>query len=130
MIESGTYYIKTRKNDVANSSYKNSLCNTDNTTETTKNCTRTTTVWNGYVGLPRYGEMFASQQGSGSAGSSYMWLLTPDSSYFVSDIYSMNISSYNSYTKTFAARPSLYLKSTVKITGGDGTKSNPFTISL
>ena len=27
-------------------------------------------------------------------------------------------------------RPSIYLKSTVKITGGDGTKSNPFTISL
>ena len=130
MIESGTYYIKTRKNDVANSSYKNSLCNTDNTTETTKNCTRTTTVWNGYVGLPRYGEMFASQQGSGSAGSSYMWLLTPDSSYFVSDIFSMNISSYNSYTKSFAVRPSINLKSNIVITGGSGTKSNPFTIRL
>ena len=130
MIESGTYYIKARKNDVANSSYKNSLCNTDNTTETTKNCTRTTTVWNGYVGLPRYGEMFASQQGSGSAGSSYMWLLTPDSSYFVSDIFSMNISSYNSYTKQFAVRPSINLKSNIVITGGSGTKSNPFTIRL
>ena len=130
MIESGTYYIKTRKNDVANSSYKNSLCNTDNTTETTKNCTKTTTVWNGYIGLPRYGEMFASQQGSGYADSSYMWLLTPDSSYYVSDIFSVNVSSYNSYTRTLAARPSMYLKSTVKITGGDGTKSNPFTISL
>ena len=130
MIESGTYYIKTRKNDVANSSYKNSLCNTDNTTETTKNCTRTTTVWNGYVGLPRYGEMFASQQGSGSSSSSYMWLLTPDSSYYVSDIFSVNVSSYNGYTRTLAARPSMYLKSTVKITGGNGTKSNPFTISL
>ena len=52
----------------------------------------------------------------------YMWLLTPDSSYFVSDIYSVNVSSYNSYTKTYAVRPSINLKSNIVITGGSGTE--------
>ena len=120
MLEKGTYYIKA----MSSGSYKNSLCDTNNTTETTKNCVKTTDVWNGYVGLPRYGEMFTSKFGTP------IWLITPYSS---SSSWEVNFDgqasgslSYN----TTAARPSINLKSNIVITGGTGTKTNPFTISL
>ena len=128
MLDKGTYYIKTR----SSGSYKNSLCNTNNTTETIKNCVKTTSIWNtGYVGLPRYGEMFASQQGGGSSSSNDIWLITPSNSsnvWYATESGIANGNTAPSYTN--AARPSIYLKSNVVITGGDGTKSNPFTISI
>ena len=127
MLDKGTYYIKA----MSSGSYKNSLCNTNNTTETTKDCVKTTSIWNtGYVGLPRYGEMFASQQGEGYGSSSTIWLITPYSSSNVWYVRNYGNAKNTLSSNTYAARPSLYLKSTVKITGGDGTKSNPFTISL
>ena len=125
MLDKGTYYIKSK----SSGSYKNSLCNTNNTIETTKSCTKTTSIWTGLVGLPRYGEMFASQQGNGHNSSSPIWLITPSSS-TVLNVFSGG-GLHNSYpSSTNAARPSITLKSNVVITGGDGTKSNPFTIAL
>ena len=128
MLDKGTYYIK---QVTWGSSYKNSLCNTNNTTETTKNCVKTTSIWNtGYVGLPRYGEMFASQQESGYNNSSNIWLIT---SYSSSYVWNVHYSGYaDSYypSNTYGARPSINLKSNIVITGGSGTKSNPFTIAL
>ena len=123
MLDKGTYYIEAG----SSTSYKNFLCNTNNTTETTKDCVKTTSVWNGYVGLPRYGEMFASQQEDGLT----IYLITPYSSSYV---WSIDYRGYgdNSRTSsyTFAARPSINLKSNVVITGGSGTKSDPFEIAL
>ena len=121
MLDKGTYYIK-QVSDGA--SYKNSLCNTNNTTETTKNCVKTTSIWNtGYVGLPRLGEMFASQ--------SVIWLITPYSSSFVWSVSGDRYRSYNNYPfYSKGARPSITLKSNIVITGGSGTKSDPFTIAL
>ncbi|MCI5702047.1 MAG: hypothetical protein MR266_04710, partial [Erysipelotrichaceae bacterium] len=111
--------------------YKNFLCNTNNTTETTKDCVKTTSIWNsGYVGLPRYGEMFASQQGNGSNSSSIIWLITPYSSSSVWDVTSSGYANYYNPSGTFGVRPSINLKSNIVITGGSGTKSNPFTITL
>ena len=129
MLDKGTYYLKTLE---AGTSYKNSLCNTDNTIETTKNCTKTTNIWNsGYVGLPRYGEMFASQQSDGYNSSSTIWLITPYSSSRIWSVINDNGTGNNSYpSNTRAARPSIYLKSNIVITGGSGTKNNPFTIAL
>ena len=127
MLDKGTYYIKA----MLSGSYKNYLCNTNNTTETTKDCVKTTSIWNtGYVGLPRYGEMFASQQGNGYNSSSGMWLITPHSSSEVSGVSNDGYSTSSNPSKTYAARPSIYLKSNVVITGGSGTKSDPFTIAL
>ncbi len=128
MLDKGTYYIK----QVAlEESYKNSLCNTSNTTETTKNCMKTTNVWNtGYIGLPRYGEMFASQQGDGYVSSSAIWLITPYGASYVWYVSDFGDAYYRNPSNTCGARPSIYLKSNVVITGGDGTKSNPFTIAL
>ncbi len=128
MLDKGTYYIKEISRGT---SYKNSLCNTNNTTEITKDCVKTTSIWNtGYVGLPRYGEMFASQQGGGYSGSSSMWLITPSSSSRVYYTEKTGDVSFIKLSTTIAARPSIYLKSNIVITGGDGTKSNPFTIAL
>ena len=128
MLDKGTYYIKV----MSSVFYKNFLCNTNNTTETTKDCVKTTSIWNsGYVGLPRYGEMFASQQGNGSNSSSIIWLITPYSSSNVWYVYSSGYANNgNNPSNTYAARPSIYLKSNVVITGGTGTKSDPFTIAL
>ena len=127
MLDKGIYYIK----EMSSGSYKNSLCNTNNTTETTKNCVKTTSIWNsGYVGLPRYGEMFASQQGEGSNGSSTIWLITPESS---SDVWYVNYSGSaydHSPSDANGVRPSINLKSNIVITGGTGTPSDPFTIAL
>ena len=127
MLDKGTYYIKV----ISSGFYKNFLCNTNNTTETTKDCVKTTSIWNsGYVGLPRYGEMFASQQGNGSNGSSIIWLITPYSSSSVWGV-DDNGNAYNYYPSiTDGVRPSINLKSNIVITGGSGTKSNPFTIAL
>ena len=125
MLDKGIYYIKAR----TSGSYKNSLCNINNTTETIKNCVKTTDIWNtGYVGLPRYGEMFASQQGNGRNSSTNIWLITPYSSSYVLLVESGGYAKSNIPSNTYAARPSIFLKSDVFITGGDGTKSNPFTI--
>ena len=128
MLDKGTYYIKV----MSSVFYKNFLCNTNNTTETTKDCVKTTSIWNsGYVGLPRYGEMFASQQGNGSNGSSIIWLITPYSSSNVWFVYGSGYANnYNNLSKTYGVRPSINLKSNIVITGGSGTKSNPFTITL
>ena len=127
MLDKGTYYIKA----MSSGSYKNSLCNTNNTTETTKDCVKTTSIWNsGYVGLPRYGEMFASQQGNGYNSSSYMWLITPYSSSFVWRVYSSGYGYSHNPSYSSAARPSINLKSNIVITGGSGTKNDPFTIAL
>ena len=126
MLDKGTYYIKS-----LSGSYKNSLCNTNNTTETTKDCVKTISIWNaGYVGLPRFGEMFASQQGDGYDTSNKIWLMTPYSSSSKWYVDGYGLGSHYSLSNTLGTRPSLYLKSTVKITGGSGTKSNPFTIAL
>ena len=127
MLESSTYYIKQVS---LGTSYKNSLCNTNNTTETTKVCTKTTTIWEGLVGLPRYGEMFAGQQGNGYNSSSNIWLITPYSSSYVWYVYYLGYGLNNNPSDGNGARPSITLKSNIIITGGDGTKTNPFTIAL
>ena len=128
MLDKGTYYIKQVSRGT---SYKNSLCNTNDTTETTKSCTKTTSIWNsGYVGLPRYGEMFASQQGNGHNSSSDMSLITPYNSSNVWYVYHLGSGYGHDPSNTSVVRPMVFLKSNVVITGGDGTKTNPFTIAL
>ena len=63
--------------------------------------------------------------------SLYQWTITPDSShsnrvfYVVATGYVYNYVARNSSS---SASPVLYLKSTVEITGGDGTSGNPFTL--
>ena len=65
--------------------------------------------------------------------SSAQWTITPFSSYSHS-VFLVNDSgsvyrNYNRVAKSDASRPVLFLTSTVQITGGEGTQSNPYTIS-
>ena len=126
MIVESTYYIGT---NTGSTGYKASICATASNTVTTKDCEKTTSTWVGLVGLPRYGEMFASQQGSGYSSSSNMWLMNPSSTSNAWVVYNSGNCYSNSPTGTNGGRPSINLKSNIKITGGNGTKENPFEIS-
>ena len=126
MIVESTYYIGT---NTGSTGYKASICATASNTVTTRDCEKTTSTWIGKVGLPRYGEMFASQQGSGYSSSSDMWLMNPNSTSNAWRV-GINDSGYSASTaNTLGGRPSINLKSNIKITGGNGTKDNPFEIS-
>ena len=113
--------------------YKNSICAAASNAVTTKDCEKTTSTWTGLVGLPRYGEMFASQQGSEDSSLSNisnMWLMNPESTSDVWDVRSScGDGNSNIPTAREGGRPSINLKSSIKITGGNGTKDNPFEIS-
>ena len=128
MLVAGTYYLGTVG---SGSSYKGAICATASNTVTTAECAKTTSTLTGYVGLSRYGEMFASQQGNGYSSSSTMWLITPYSSSNVWNVYYYgHAHNYTPSSNAYGVRPSINLSSAVKITGGLGTKSSPFEISL
>ena len=60
------------------------------------------------------------------------WLLTPYSGdgFNASNVYSSGYLNYsNNVNYSRSVRPSLYLKSSVKIAGGEGTEDNPYTLS-
>ena len=127
MLVEGTYYLGTVS---SGSSYKGAICATASNTVTTAECVKTSSTWTGYVGLPRYGEMFASQQGSGYSSSKYMGLITPYSSSDVWRVLNFGYAYRNDPYNANGARPSINLQSSVKITSGLGTKSSPYEISL
>ena len=120
------------------SSYKNSLCKTQNTTETTALCERTDSVYNNYVGLGRVGEMFTSQI-SEFGKEINVWTITP---YDTSKVRFVNYGgdasdNYLSYIYEDSARPSFYLKSNVKIGDvdgdgkvGTGLPNDPYEITM
>ena len=64
--------------------------------------------------------------------SNYQWTITPSSSYstyvFFLNSYG-DVIGYNADTRR-AVSPALYLSSNVKISGGDGSEGNPYTLSL
>ncbi|MGN1353207.1 MAG: hypothetical protein ACI4WF_03985, partial [Bacilli bacterium] len=105
------------------------LCATASNTVTTKDCEKTTSTWTGLVGLPRYGEMFASQQGNGYLSSRQIWLMNP---YSASLVWYSNTADHThiiGYTEIQGVRPSVNLKSSIKITGGKGIQDNPFELT-
>ena len=137
MLVDGTYYLGVYSD---NTNYKATLCkNATLDNVTTKNCTKYTSgdtdkTFTGKVGLPRVGEMFASQIGNGYASARYVWTVTPYSNMSMRLIY--NESSLNNYQSSISigsARPSITLKSGIKITSGTGyvggDTNSPFEIS-
>ena len=82
------------------------------------------------IGLGRYGEMFSTQFGNVSSSSIYYtWLMTK---YGASNVWTVSYGAANTVmylTRTHGARPSMYLKSDVKITGGSGMPHDAYTIS-
>ena len=63
--------------------------------------------------------------------STVQWTLTPSSSnsYHVFTVYNSGyVYSNTNATSSYAVRPSVYLKSNIAISGGDGSESNPYTL--
>ena len=99
----------------------------------------TSSTTNVKVGLLRLGELMAGQferysvkGGSTSTGlTTRYWTLTPYSTSNVRFV-SSNCGDATNYSpsSTYGVRPSLNLKSSVQITSGTGTESDPFVLSL
>ena len=81
------------------------------------------------VGLLRLGELMSGQFDRYGNNTSYR-TLTPYSSSSVRVVYNGGSANGNDPSTAYGVRPSMNLKSNVVITGGDGTKNNPFTLSV
>jgi hypothetical protein len=74
--------------------------------------------------------MFSAQMGTGSNASSTMWVITPRSTPYIRVIDSVGRIAYAQYKPSIrAAKPTITLKSGIKIVDGSGTKNDPFEIS-
>ncbi len=128
MIETGTWYSGTI---VAITSYKLSICATVTAGTLTSTCIKTTESTTAKVGLIRIGEMFSTQLDPGGYTTAVnLRLLTPFNTTNVFYISTSSTLLSNVPTNSYATRPVLYLKSNVKIASGDGTPSNPFTLTI
>ncbi len=131
MIEDNiTWYLGTINNG---SSYKLAKY-------TDTNMTGYTSTINSKVGLLRYGELMAGQFNRNvEKGETYnrtnltiyYWTLTPYTSSYVWTIGRQSSpTAFSSSNSLNEIKPALNLKSNVIITGGGGTKENPFTLQL
>ena len=124
LFDSGVYYLASFDYD-----YKLCIC-ASATTDTTSSCTKTSSSSTLDIGLLRYGELFATQQGNGSSNSAKMWTITPFSSSSVLILDEKGLISGEASSSSFTVRPTLYLKSTVKIKSGNGTRNSPYVVGL
>ena len=88
----------------------------------------TTSTTTAKIGLLRFGELMTGQFDKFGNNTDY-WILTPYSTSNVRYVYNNGNVHYDSPTYSNGSRPSMNLKSTVKIVSGTGTKSDPFVIS-
>ena len=88
----------------------------------------TTSTTTAQIGLLRLGELMAGKFAKDGNNTDY-WTLTPLDASNVRGVYSYGSVHNISPTSSSGSRPSMNLKSTVKIVSGTGTKSDPFVIS-
>ena len=81
------------------------------------------------VGLLRLGELMSGQFDR-YGNNTYYWTLTPYSTSYVWYVGYNGIASIYNPSHAYGVRPSINLKSDVVITGGLGTKEQPFEIAL
>jgi len=128
MIEpSTTWYLGTVGSGV---NYKASICANIDVTKSMNACTDKATSTTASIGLPRVGEMFTSQITRGTKAN--FWTLTP---YDMSNVLNVGYDSVgiNNPYRGYGARPSMYLKSGIKIASsntGNGTYEYPYSIEL
>ena len=94
-------------------------------TSTTLTSSRTTAK----VGLLRLGELMAGQFDDLDYNITY-WMLTPYSSSRMRSVSDFSIANDGRPSSMLGVRPAMNLKSSVIITGGSGTKLDPFTLSI
>ena len=124
MIEdSATWYLGTVGSG-SSYSYKNAKYTDAIGTAITSN------VAEAKVGLLRFGELMSGQFDR-YGNNTYYWTLTPYSSSNVRFVSINGNANYNSPSSfSFGVRPSVNLKSSVRIVDGDGTLNSPFEIQL
>lgn len=138
LLTEGLYYIR-GLTKYGSYNYKASVCDNENTTDRIAKCIsdgNTVQTETFDAGLLRHGEMFATQEGDalGFESSSNIWLISRHSNSTVSCIHNGGNGRNFSPTESYAARPTIYLKSTVKILecpiGNicDGTKQHPYIV--
>ena len=90
----------------------------------------TTATTTAKIGLLRLGELMAGQFDK-TGNNTYYWTLTPYNTSYVRYVDNSGGSSANGNgpSDSNGSRPSMNLKSTVKIVSGTGTKSSPFVLS-
>ena len=137
MLVKGTYYLGSIGNVGADSIFKDyrfSVCKTVNNDTTIKTCQKTSKTWTGYVGIPRIGEMYASQEPEIADNVDehlYLYLTTHDSTKLYYSTTSSDLKYVaNSPGTKYAARPTITLDSSVYITSGNGTYESPYEISM
>ena len=81
------------------------------------------------VGLLRISELMAGQFSLYSDNTAY-WTITPYWTYHAYNVHSNSFGAVEKSDASFSVKPAMNLKSNVIITGGDGTKNNPFTLAL
>ena len=124
LFDSGLYYLGR-----SGYNYKLSVC-ANTTSGKTSVCDKTSDKGTFNIGLPRYGEMFATHQAGGSSNSINMWLMNRYSSLLVWNInFSGNGYNYNP-TNAYGVRPTVHLKSSIKIISGTGTETDPYVVGL
>ncbi len=151
MIEDAVWYTSaSNRYTTASESYAEERASTTTDFSSEDGVTRTTN-WTGKVGL-----MYPSDYGYASSGcrngeqtlynydnetctstnwlynSDYQWLLSPFSgiNYYVRYVHSPGYVTTNQAVTAYGARPVIYLSSSVKITGGDGTLSSPYELEI
>ncbi len=129
LFDSGMYYFGT-----SGYNYKLSVC-ANTTSGNTKECAKTTQSGTFNIGLPRYGEMFATQQSGGTSNSIHMWLINRFNASLVWFVNDRGNAALDYPTYTYGGRPTLHLKSTVKILSCDGdicdgTQNHPYVVGL
>jgi len=124
LFDSSLYYLGT-----SGRNYKLSVC-ANTTSGNTKVCDKTTQTGTFNIGLLRYGEMFATQQGSGYSSSTNMWLINRYGSSYVWHVVDRGKGSNYDPTRSCGARPSINLSSSVKILSGTGLPDDPYIVGL
>ena len=81
------------------------------------------------VGLLRLGELMAGQFDLYNKNTDY-WVLTPNGDHYMYRVHQNSFGAFSELLSTLPVKPAMNLKSNVIITGGDGTKNNPFTLAL
>ena len=154
----GTYYNglnNTAKSQIVASNFSIGAVEWDNNNMSTQVSNENSNLWKGNIALPTVSEHIRTNSNKNSCGTfrlfnnnisscsnsgwmdngfytiSHFWTLSSNirDSYNVFYSQSDGYISYGFYLN-LGVKPTLYLSSEVQITGGDGTRSNPYQISL
>ncbi|HHT38637.1 MAG TPA: hypothetical protein GXZ95_04400 [Mollicutes bacterium] len=84
------------------------------------------------VGMLHYGEMLAGNNLNSSSNTHNYWLISPYNNNYEASFISVSGNASNEFPNAIGVgvRPVLSLKTSIKITSGDGTTNNPYEIDV